>query len=61
MWTVFKVFNEFVTILLTVSCFGYFGHEACGISASWPGIKPKSPALEGEVLTIELPGKSHIS
>ena len=25
-------------------------HEACGILAPWPGIKPTPPALEGEGL-----------
>ena len=30
--------------------FWFFGYEACGILASQPGIKPTSPALEGEVL-----------
>ena len=37
-------------------CFG--GHETCGILAPWPGIKPAPDALEGEVLTTGLPGKS---
>ena len=31
--------------------FQVFGHEACGILASQPGIKPALPALEDEVLT----------
>ena len=31
---------------------------ACGISATWPGIEPKSPALEGGFLTTGPPGKS---
>ena len=38
--------------------FGFFGHEACGILAPWPGIEPTPTALEGEVLTTEPPGKS---
>ena len=42
--------------------FCYFGHEACGILAPWPGIKPATPALEGEVLAPldhqEAPGPS---
>ena len=29
--------------------FWFFGHEACGILARRPGIKPAPPALEGEV------------
>ena len=35
----------------------FFGHEARGILASQPGIKPAPPALEGEVLTTEPPEK----
>ena len=35
-----------------------FGHEVCGILALWPGIKPTLLALEGEVLTTGLSGKS---
>ena len=35
-------------------CFGFLGHQACGILVPWPGIKPASPALEGEVLTTGL-------
>ena len=38
--------------------FCFFGHEAYGILAPQPGIEPTSPALEGEVLTTGLPGKS---
>ena len=38
--------------------FWFFGPEACGILAPRPGIKPAPPALEGEVLTTGLPGKS---
>ena len=57
MWTVFKVFTEFVTILLLFYIFGFFGQEACGILAPGPGIEPAPPALEGEVLTAGPPGK----
>ena len=38
--------------------FGVFGCEACGISASRPGMEPVPPALEDEVLTTGPPGKS---
>ena len=38
--------------------FGFFGLKAHGILASWPGIEPTLPALEGEVLTTGQPGKS---
>ena len=45
-------------IASVVCVFWFFGHEACGILAPGPGIEPTSPALEGEVLTTGLPGKS---
>ena len=38
--------------------FWVFGREACGILAPQPGIEPAPCALEGEVLTTGLPGKS---
>ena len=51
MWTIFKVFIEFVTILLLFYVLFFFGFEACGILAPPPGIKLRHLALEGEVLT----------
>ena len=60
----FKVFIEFVTILLPFffSLFWFFGPKACGVLAPWPGIEPTHPALEGEILTTGPPGKSsHVS
>ena len=38
--------------------FWFFGIKACGNLAPQPGIKPALPALEGEVSTTGLPGKS---
>ena len=38
--------------------FGFLDHKASGILAPQRGIKPTGPALEGEVLTTEPPGKS---
>ena len=58
MWTSFKVYVEFVTIMLLFYVSVFFGHEARGISAPLPGVEPAPPALEGEVLTTGLPGKS---
>ena len=64
---VFKFFfldvDHFLSLLnLLQYCFcfmfWFLGHEACGILASCPGIKRAPPALEGEVLTTEPPGKS---
>ena len=52
----FLIFIEFVTVLLQLSVL--VGHEACGILASPPGIKPATSALEGKVLTTGPPGKS---
>ena len=57
MWTIFKVFIEFVTVLLLFYVL-VFGREAYGILVPWPGIEPAPRALEGEVLTTGLPGKS---
>ena len=58
MWTIFKVFIKFVTILLLFYVFWFFGPEACGILAPRPGIEPATPVLEGEVLTTGPPEKS---
>ena len=57
MWIIFKVYIEFVTILLLLFMFWFCGLQACGIAASRPGVEPTSPALEGEVLTTGLPRK----
>ena len=38
--------------------FWFFGGEACGILAPWPGVKPTPPALGGEVLTTGQPETS---
>ena len=50
MWTVFKVFIEFVTTLLLFYVL-VFGLKACGILAPHPGMEPAPPALEGKALT----------
>ena len=52
MWTIFKVFIEFVTILFLFFFVWCFGWEACGILDPWLGIKPAHRALKGEVLTL---------
>ena len=57
MWPIFKVFNEFVTIFLVFTLL-VFGSKLCGILAPHPGIESTPPALEHEVLTTGLPGKS---
>ena len=38
-------------------CVWSWGHKACGILASQPGIGHSPPALEGEILSTGLPGK----
>ena len=55
MWTIFKVFIEFDTILFLFYVLPFLSHEACGILAPQTGNESTSPALEGEVLTT---GKS---
>ena len=61
-WTIFKVFMELLQYCLCFLHFGLvFGHKACRILAPKLGIEPEPPALEGEVLTSGLPGKSHHS
>ena len=60
-WTIFKVFTEFVTILLLFYVSIFWPREACGILAPRPGIAPATPALEGETLSTGLPGKSQQS
>ena len=56
MW--FKVFIEFVTVLLLFFMFWFFGHETSGILTPRPGIEPTLPALEDKALTAGPPGKS---
>ena len=51
----FKVFIEFVTILLLFYVLVFWPR---GMWDSWPGMEPMPPALEGEVLTTGLPEKS---
>ena len=41
--------------------FVFFGPESYGILVPRPGIEPTPPALEGEVLTNGLTGKSPLS
>ena len=60
MWTIFKVFSEFVAKLLlfyVLVFFFFFGQEACGHVVPRPGIKPVLP-LEVKLLTTGPPAKS---
>ena len=49
MWTISKVFVEFVTILLLLFMFWFFGQEAWGTLSTCPGIKPTPPTWKGKV------------
>ena len=40
--------------------FCVFGHEACGILVTQPGMEAVLPVLEGKVLITGLPGKSSL-
>ena len=58
MWTIFKVFTEFITILLFyVLVFWLWG---TWYLSPWPGIESAPPALEGEVLATGPSGKSRL-
>ena len=56
MWTIFKDFIEFITILLLFYVLDFW-HESCPTLAPQQ-IEPAPPAMEDEVLTTGLPGKS---
>ena len=62
MWTNFKIFTEFVTVLLLSYVLIYLrggGPRDMGISAPQPGLKLiHCPALEGEALTTGLPAET---
>ena len=50
--------NSLLNLLQYCFCFTFwfFGHQACGILASQPGVEPVSPALEGKLLTLVCQG-----
>ena len=50
MLTIFKVFIEFVTVLLLFLMFSFFDQESQGVSVQ-SGVKPVTPALKGRFLT----------
>ena len=59
MGTIFKVFIQFVTILLLLFfMFWFFGYSTCGNLSSPTRVQTRTPALEGEVSTTRPPGKS---
>ena len=57
MWTIFKVFIEFVTILLLFYVLAFWPGSLLNLSSlTWD--QTCTPDLEGEVLTTGQPGKS---
>ena len=56
MWTILKVFIEFVTILLL-----FYVLAERHATLAWPGFEPILPALEVKVLTTGPPEKSQKS
>ena len=56
MWSIFKVFIEFVTLLLLLYVLVFCPQDMCGILASQPETDPTPPALEGKVSTTGPPG-----
>ena len=58
MWTIFKVFIEFVKNCLCFM-FCFFGHEAFGVLALQARTEPIPPALEDGVLPKDCQGSPH--
>ena len=56
--TILKDFIEFVTVLLLLYVFLFFGPKSCGILAPQPGIKHTTPEMGDEVLAIRTLRKS---
>ena len=56
----FFFFKSLLSLLQYRFCFmfWFFGPEACAILASWPGMEPTPPTLQGEGLTTGSSGKS---
>ena len=57
MWITFKVFIEFVTILLLFYVLVFWPRGGVW-DLPGPGLEPMSPALAGGLLTTAPPGKS---
>ena len=58
MWTILKAFIENLLQYCFCFMFWFFGHEVCQILAPQPGIEPALPALDSEISTTGLRGKS---
>lgn len=59
MWTIFKVFTEFITCRFCFFIFWVFGHKAQEVLVPWLRMETAVTALDGKVLTTELARKSH--
>ena len=60
LWTIFKGFVEFTTILLLLFMFWFFfffGHEACGILTPQPGVEPVIPCIGKRCLNFWTSGE----
>ena len=62
MWTIFKLFIKFLTILLVVCILVFFfffflAASHVGISSSQPGVEPLPSALEGKALINHWPAR----
>ena len=57
MWTILKPLLNLLQYCFYFM-FWFIGQKASGILAFWPGIEPTPHALEAEVLSTRLPGKS---
>ena len=58
MWIIFFFLSLYWIFTILLLLYFIFGHEAYGILAPWPGIKPAPLGLEGKASTTGPPGKS---
>ena len=56
MWTIFKVFIEFIKVLFQFYVLVVWLQGHVGSEFPWPGIKPVPATLKVEVLATGLPG-----
>ena len=54
----FKSLHWICYSIASVLCFGFFGHETCGILTPWPDIEPHPSHWKAKILTTGRPGKS---
>ena len=56
-WSTFNFLN-WISHNIVCFMFWFFGHKACRVLGSWPGMDHIPPVLEGKILTTGPPGKS---